>query len=236
MNWILFEWKLIVRNKRLRQIFIVTGLFLPLLVYMQLADQLQLAKSWLKGIFLFKEFLFWAVFTVPATNYAVLAFSMDATFIEKLVITRESIFQLLQAKYRLYSIISIVLFILFLPSMLWGIKFIELIAALLFSIGFVSFGLFWSSLVSYKPFDIKASYFYNFQGFDASNYFFPILVLIVASGFIAFFYWLFNETITLIAMSIIGIIFIVTNKIWLGKISKSFERTKYRRLERFREI
>jgi hypothetical protein len=116
-----------------------------------------------------------------------------------------------------------------------GINLMELVSALLFAVGFGFWGLFYSSLLSYKPFDIKASYFINYQGFDASNYFFPLLLLAIALGFKALVYWLFNETITLIAMSIVGLVFISTNKIWLKIISKKFEKTKYYRLECFRE-
>jgi hypothetical protein len=196
---------------------------------------MQLANEGLiKEAFLFKEFFLWAIFALPA-NFATFAFSTNAAFIEKQIITPLSIFQLLQAKYRLYCIISIVLFILFLPTIFLGVKIMELVAAFLFSTGFAFFGLFCSSLLSYKPFDIKASSFYNYQGVDAATYFFPILVLIVAVGFTTLFYWLFNETITLIAMSLIGLVFIATNRIWLRKISKSFEKTKYYRLECFRE-
>ncbi|GHV57677.1 hypothetical protein FACS1894182_07150 [Bacteroidia bacterium] len=119
--------------------------------------------------------------------------------------------------------------------MLFGVKLIELVAAFLFAIGFGFFGLFCLSLLSYKPFDIKASSFFNYQGSDAGNYFVPMLLIIVGFGFIALFYWLFNETVTLIAMSVIGLVFISTNRIWLEKIGKSFEKTQYRRLERFKE-
>jgi len=230
MNFVLFEWKLIVRNKRLRQLFIVSILLFLLIVYMQLASSVLL-----KEYFVLKECFIGLIFALPAANFATMAFSINSAFIEKQLIAPVSIFKILQAKYWLFCIISGVLFIMSLPSMLLGIKFIELVVAFLFSLGVVFCGLFWTSLSSYKPFDIKASYFYNFQGLDAANYFFSILVIIVGLGITALFYWLFNETITLIAMSSIGLIFIATNKIWLKKISNSFEKTKYRRLECFRE-
>jgi hypothetical protein len=229
MNLIWFEWKLIVRNKRLKQMFTVSIFLLPLMVYMQLAN-----SSSREEAFLIKEFFLWAMFALPA-SFASFAFSINAAFIEKQLITPVSIFEILQAKYRLFCIVSVVLFIVFLPSTVLEVKLAELIGAFLFAIGFGFFGLFCSSLVSYKPFDIKASYFYNYQGFDAVSYFFPIVVLIVASGLIVLLYWLFNETITLITMSLIGFVFIATNRIWLRKISKRFEKTKYYRLERFRE-
>ncbi|GHT09541.1 hypothetical protein FACS189426_08280 [Bacteroidia bacterium] len=229
MNLILFEWKLIVRNKRLRQLFVVSALLLPLMFYIQLAD-----STLLKECFVIKECFLWAIFTLPA-NFATLAFSINASFIEKQVIAPLSIFKILQAKYRLYCITSGVLFILFLPSLFLGIKLMQLVAAFLFSVGFAFGGLFYSSLFSYKPFNIKASYFANYQGFDAGNYFFPMLMVIVALGLLSLFYWFFNEIITLTAMSLTGLVFIATNRIWLGKIGKNFEKSKYHRLECFRE-
>jgi hypothetical protein len=177
----------------------------------------------------------WLLFALPDNFFAALIFSVNASFIEKQLIAPMPIFKILQAKYRLFAIISFLLFVIFLPSMFLGVKFIELAAAFLFATGFLFFALFWTSLTSYKPFDIKATYFYNFQGFDVANYFSPILIIAIAFGLMFLFYWLFNEIITLIFMSLIGLIFISTNTIWLKKISGSFEKTKYRRLECFRE-
>ena len=228
MNLVLFEWKLIVRNKRLAQMGIAT-ILLCFMFYFQLTTSVLQ-----KDIFFIKMCFLLAVFSLPA-NFASLSFNINATFIEKQLISPVSISKVLQAKYRFFGIIAFVLFVMFLPTIFIGVKLMELVAAFLFAVGFVFFCLFYSSLFSYKPFNIKASAFFNYQGFDAGNYFFPMLVVIVALGFMALFCWLFNETITLIAMSLIGLVFIVTNRIWLEKISKSFEKTKYRRLERFRE-
>jgi hypothetical protein len=188
----------------------------------------------MKENFFIRECFLWAVFALSA-NFAPFAFGTNALFIEKQIISPLPVFKMMQAKYRLYCIIAVVFFIVFLPCMLLGVKFMELTAAFLFATGFAFFGLFYSSLLSYKGFDIKASYFMNYQGTDSGNYFFPMVVMMAGVGFVALFYWLFNETVTLIAMSLVGLVFIVTNKIWLEKIGKSFEKTKYRRLECFRE-
>jgi hypothetical protein len=228
MNLILFEWKLIVRNKRLRQQLMML-LLIVVVIYMQLYN-----LDSRKEFFLIQEFFLWALF-VGSANFATWALNINAAFIEKQIIAPVPVFKLLQAKYRLFCIIASVLFIVFLSSMFLGVKLVELVAAFLFAVGFGFFGLFYSSLFSYKPFDIKASSFGNYQGTDAGNFLFPILVMIVSFAFVALFYWIFNEIITLIAMSVVGLVFIAANRIWLEKIGKSFERTKYYRLERFRE-
>jgi hypothetical protein len=228
MNLILFEWKLIVRNKRLKQQLMLM-LWIVAVIYIQFKN-----SNLLKETFLIKELLLWATFVMSA-NFATWAFNINAAFIEKQIIAPMSVFKILQAKYRLFCIIASVLFIVFLPSMSLGIKLMELVAAFLFAVGFGFFGLFLTSLFSYKPFDIKASTFFNYQGVNIGNYFFPILVMIVDFCFIILLYNLFNEIITLIVMSLVGLVFIVANSVWLKKISESFEKTKYYRLERFRE-
>jgi hypothetical protein len=198
------------------------------IVYIQLINP----ESLIKEFFLLKEFYLCAVFMLPAT-FATFAFGVNSSFIEKQITTPLSVFKILQGKFRFCSIISTLLFVVFLPSLFLEIKILELAAAFLFSVGFVFCGLFFTSLYSYKPFDIKASSFYNYQGNDAGSMFAPLLVLLVAFGFVALMYWLFNQTVTLITMSIVGIIFIATNRIWLKFIAQRFEETKYLRLERF---
>lgn len=228
MNLLLFEWKLIVRNKRLWQLFLVSTLLLPSMFYLQLVNSNSLKEFFIKECFL------WAVFLLPA-NLATFIFSINAWFIEKQLIAPLSIYKTVQAKYHLFAMMSILLFILFLPTMFFGIKLIELFAAFVYAIGFGFFGLFLTSLIPSKPFNISSNYFLNYQGIDLLNYLVPFLVILVSVGLMALFYWLFNETITLIAMQVIGIIFTATSNIWLKKISQRFEKTKHRRLECFRE-
>jgi hypothetical protein len=190
-------------------------------------------ESLVKEFFLLKEFYLCAVFMLPAT-FATFTFGVNSSFIEKQITTPLSVFKILQGKFRFFSIVSICLFVAFLPSLFLEIKILELAAAFLFSVGFVFCGLFFTSLSSYKPFDIKASSFYNYQGSnDAGSVFVQVVVMLIVCGLVALIYLLFNQTVTLIMMSIVGIIFIATNRIWLKFIAQRFEETKYLRLERF---
>jgi hypothetical protein len=216
------------RNKRLKQQFIVFMVMIPLMVYMQLLGSLA------QESFLIKGFWFWMIFILPA-SLAPNSFAINASFIEKQLSMPLSVFEFLQAKYRFFSISSLIFFVLFLPSLFLGIKIMELIATLLFAVGFTYFVLFCSALFSYKPLDIKASSFYNYQGIDAGNFLLPLVVILIALAFSVLSFWLFGENVTLIAMSIIGLFFIATHKIWLKHIATKFEATKYKRLEKFRE-
>ena len=230
MSLLLLEWKLLTRNKRLKQQFILILLFFPFIVYVQLAT-----NSLVQENFLLKELFLFLMFLLPVSNSSLVVFGVNAAFIEKQVTTPLSIYQIIKAKYRFYCIESFLLLIIFLPSLFIGVNIFEITAAFLFAVGFMYFSLFMISLISYKPFDVKSSTFYNFQGIDAGSYIYTILVYVVAFGFMMLFYLLCNETVALIAMSFLGFVFIVTNRIWLGFIARKFEKTKHYRLERFNE-
>ena len=229
MNLLLLEWKLLTGNKRLKQQLIVSMLILPFLIFLQLAYP-QVRESFFR-----KENLLFLLFVCTIPNFSLIVFCINAAFIEKQVTTPLPIYKIVKAKYRLYCILSLLLFIAFLPSVYIGIKILELAGAFLFCIGFIYFGVFIFSLFTYKPFNVKSSGFFNYQGQTVGMYIYAILLVAVAYGFVALFYFMYNETVALIAMSVIGLVFIATNRIWLGFIAQRFEKTKHYRLERFNE-
>ncbi len=231
MDSLLFEWKLVIRNKRLRQIFI-TIIFLILFFYLMILSSNFIFFDYFVG----RIFFLIALLSVPGTYYGSLCFSSNAIFIEKLLITNpRALFYSIQAKYYLYCVFSLIIALIISPSVLLGVKVVEIVPSLLFSIGFMYFALFYCSLLSYQPLDLKVSNFYNFQGFTFSNQFIPFLVFVFAFGFIGLVNWCFSEEITLIIISLVGIVFFSIHKLWLNSICHDFEKTKYKRLEYFRE-
>ena len=158
MNLLLLEWKLLTRNQRLKQQLIVSMSSIPFIIYLQLANPIVQERFFSR-----EGHLFW-LFVLPVSSFASIVFSVNALFIEKQVTTPLSIYQIVKAKYRFYCILSLLLFIAFLPSLFLGIKMLELAGAFLFCIGFVYFCLFIFSLFTYKPFNVKSSGFLNYQG------------------------------------------------------------------------
>lgn len=230
MSDILFEWKLIIRNKRLTQSFILLLIFIP---FMYLSPN----KAELFGCFLIRMCFWITLMSVIASYIGTFLFSTDASFIEKILTLPNALFRSIVSKYHLCLIISVSIALILLPISFVTKEIIvfEIIAALFFSIGFIFFALFYFSLISYKPFDVKASNFANHQGFNAIIYFGQILTLGCSIGFIILLHQLLGETVTLIIISIIGILFLGTHKFWLRGICRGFEKTKHKRLERFRE-
>lgn len=229
MKHICFEWQLIARNKRLKQQLILIAFF-PLFFYSLIVS----SNFIIIDYFVLRVLFIIALLSLPGTYFGLLSFSIDTLFIEKLMVSPSVLFDSLRAKYYLNCIFTFILALILLPSVFIGISFYEIISSLFFSIGFTYFVFFQSSLFSYKPMDIKSSSFYNFQGFALSTQLIPILTFALVLGLITLINCLFGESITFIVMLIIGIIFIVTHKLWLLSICRNFEKTKYYRLERFR--
>jgi hypothetical protein len=230
MNLLLFELKLILRNKRLKQ-FLIMSFMLVFVLYPQFINgNLTEGKH-----YILLEFFIIACFSLSGSYFAVFAFSMNGSFMEKLMTSPASAKAILESKYYFLCIISLIVVLLMLPCMFWGVKLFQLASAYSYVIGFVFFGFFYTALYSTKTLDIKQTSFYNWQGVSVLSYLLPISVILVATGIIAFIYWLFGENITYIAMSVVGIAFMATHKLWLKYICLKFEKTKYERLECFRE-
>jgi len=176
--------------------------------------------------------------SIGGIYYGAISLGMSASYIEKLVTSPKPLSSsLLQAKYYLNSILSFIITITLITIQILNgkVESMEIVASYLFSIGYVYHGMFKCTLLSYAPIDIKATSIYNWQGFTLSNLFFPALFLLATMSIIAIVYWLLGKSITLIIISIVGLCFIVTCKLWINSIGKEIERTKYHRLECFRE-
>jgi hypothetical protein len=202
--------------------------FVPQLYYMSV-----FAYSY--QIFVVRMFFLYGLIALPGCMYSLLIFSTEASFIEKLTISPFSVYSMLQTKYRLYCIFATVIALISLPCALFSVKFVEIIAALLFDMGIMFFAGFQCARLNYKKMDIKATQYYNWQGMNFNGQLIGFMIMLLPSVIVFFINRLFGENITLWIMSVIGFIFIVTNKLWLRSIALSFEKTRYRRLECFRE-
>ena len=228
-NLLLFEWNLYIRNKRLKQQFFMT-IVLILIFSVQLTTLFLQQESPL-----FVEVFLIGIMSLFA-QYAVLSLAVNALFIEKQLTMSLSMFKILQAKYYFFCILSLIPFVLFLPVLFSGqVHFLSFLSTFLFVIGYVLFGIFYSILFSYKPFDIKASGFYNYQGADKGNYLFPVFIMFFGIGLVVLVHWQLGEMVAVIFKAVVGLAFIATHKIWLNFIAKKIEKKKYYRIERFRK-
>jgi hypothetical protein len=228
MKYILFELKLIGRSRRLKQMMIPLIFFIPQVYLMT-----NLNYVW--PFFIVRIFFLCGLMVLPGATYCQFVFSTEASFIEKLIISPFPIYSILKAKYRLYCFFAFVMLAILLPSVLSGVKLEEIVSAFLFVIGLLYFVCFQCARFNIKSYDIKATKYYNWQGATSNQQVIGLVALFVPLGIVFLINQLFGENITLLMMSIIGIVFILTSKFWLMSISRDFEKNKYYRLACFRE-
>ena len=227
-NLLLFEWNLHLRNKRLKQQFFM-------LIVLFLWFSFMLTSPTMQEPTLYTEFFLIAMMSIFA-QFAVAPIAINASFIEKQLTTPLSVFKIVQMKYYFFCILSLIPFLLFLPILFWNtIHFFDLFSTYLFVIGFMLFGSFYSSLFSYKPFEIKSSGFHNYQGMDKGNFLYPLFVMLLGIGSVVLIHWQFGEMAAVIFKAVVGLAFIATHKIWLAFIARKIEAKKYYRIERFRK-
>lgn len=228
-NLLLFEWHLHLRNKRLKQQF-----FMLIVFFLWFSFMLTTSPTFQESPFLV-EIVFIGMMSL-FVQCATAPLAVNASFIEKQLTTPLSVFRILRAKYYFFCILSLIPFVLLLPTLFWNpIHFFDLFSTYLFVVGFMLFGSFCSNLFSYKPFEIKTSGFYNYQGMDKGNSLYPVFVMSLGVGAVVLVHWQFGETAAVIFKAVVGLAFIATHKIWLTFIARKIEAKKYYRIECFRK-
>ena len=175
-------------------------------------------------------------------NYAVLpimtlgqVMCFEGNYIDGLMSRKESIFNLLRAKYYLTSLIIVVPFIvMMLPISEGKITLLSAIAYLIFVMGFVFFMLLQLTVYNTRTLPLNANLMKSnkssnwIQGLVTSFAFF--LPFIIDTTLTA----LFPKEVGNIILIIIGLGFIVTHNLWIKNIYKRFMKRRYKNMEEFR--
>ena len=175
-------------------------------------------------------------------NYAVLpimtlgqVMCFEGNYIDGLMSRKESIFNLLRAKYYLTSLIIVVPFIvMMLPISEGKITLLSAIAYLIFVMGFVFFMLLQLTVYNTRTLPLNANLMKSnkssnwIQGLVTSFAFF--LPFIIDTTLTA----LFPKEVANIILTVIGLGFIVTHNLWIKNIYKRFMKRRYKNMEEFR--
>ena len=175
-------------------------------------------------------------------NYAVLpimtlgqVMNFEGNYIDGLMSRKESIFNLLRAKYYLTSLIIVVPFIVMMIPIFEGkITLLAAIAYLIFVMGFVFFMLLQLAVYNTRTLPLNA----NLMKSNKNNNWIQGLV----TGFAFFLPFIIDTTLTAlfseevgnIILIVIGIGFIATHNLWIKNIYKRFMKRRYKNMEEFR--
>ena len=175
-------------------------------------------------------------------NYAVLpimtlgqVMSFEGNYIDGLMSRKESIFNLLRAKYYLTTIIILVPFlIMFFPIAKEKITLLTAIAYLIFVAGFVFFMLLQLAVYNTRTLPLNANLMKSnkssnwIQGLiTGCAFMLPLLIYKLLSA-------LLPEEVAHIILIVIGLGFIATHNLWIKNIYKRFMKRRYKNMEEFR--
>lgn len=223
------ELKLLLRNKTckhaLRMVLIVVVGFSLALSFSDIYD----------GVFM-TNFIVIYNFAIFGLLFLSTVMSYEGNYIDGLMSRKESILSLLRAKYYLYSIGLLIPLVLMIPAIVMGkIAILMAVSWAIFSIGFIYFALF--QLVVYNtktvPLNAKIGVRQN-AGTGLQN-----LVSFATLGLPILLYFvlksIFNETVSLYILLVIGIGFIATSRIWITNVYNRFMKRRYKNMEGFRD-
>lgn len=226
-EYLKLELKGMLRNKNMRQTFIFSMGFIVLISIMDSYTGLY-ADSFAEK--------FWSLypFTLMSMNL-VRIMCPEGNYIECLLVRKENIRSLLEAKYYFYSIALLIPFVLMLPTVIAGTyPLLLLMGMMIFTAGPVYCMLMHLAIINKvtMPLNTKLT---RKTGVE-TNYvqvivemvamFLPIALVSVLDAFI-------GSTPTNIIMIIVGLAFILTNRIWINTIYKRMMKRKYKNLEGF---
>ena len=175
-------------------------------------------------------------------NYAILpimtlgqVMSFEGNYIDGLMSRKESIFNLLRAKYYLTTLIILVPFLIMLFPIAKGkITLLMAIAYLVFVVGFIFFVLLQLAVYNTRTLPLNANLM---KGNKGGNWIQSLIMsvcffipLMLDSALLAFF----SEEVAHILFIIIGIGFIATHNLWIKNIYKRFMKRRYKNMEEFR--
>ena len=175
-------------------------------------------------------------------NYAILpimtlgqVMSFEGNYIDGLMSRKESIFNLLRAKYYLTTIIILVPFlIMFFPIAKEKITLLTAIAYLIFVVGFVFFMLLQLAVYNTRTLPLNANLMKSnkssnwIQGLiTGCAFMLPLLIDKLLSA-------LLPEEVAHIILIVIGLGFIATHNLWIKNIYKRFMKRRYKNMEEFR--
>ncbi len=175
-------------------------------------------------------------------NYAILpimtlgqVMCFEGNYIDGLMSRKESIFNLLRAKYYLTTLIILVPFlIMFFPIAKGKITLLTAVAYLIFVAGFVFFMLLQLAVYNTRTLPLNANLMKSnkssnwIQGLiTGCAFMLPLLIDKLLSA-------LLQEEVAHIILILIGLGFIATHNLWIKNIYKRFMKRRYKNMEEFR--
>ena len=179
---------------------------------------------------------FWCLycFAIYSVTVLIKIMGQEGNYIDLLMMHRENIIALLQAKFWFYSAVLLIPFIVMLPAVFTG-KFtlLMLLGYMLLTAGVLHFVIFQLAVYNKQtlPLQQKMTAKGNFE--NGMQLVIELLSLFAPGAIATIGFLLVGETWTFIFMSLIGLAFIVTHPIWIRHIYKRMMMRRYENIDGF---
>ena len=228
-QYLKLEIKSILRNKNPRKGFVMaTAIVLMFSLIIALTDVYD-------GQFMTN---FWCVynFVIYGSMQLTRVMCNEGNYIDCLMVRRENILKLLRAKYIFNTAILVLPFVLMLPTVFagkWSI--LMLVAYAVFTAGFQYFILFQMAVYNKQTVPLNTK-FISKSGMENNYYqvvvqmlafFLPIVLISVLQLFL-------SDTVAYLIILLIGVVFVVTQPLWMRNIYNRMMQRKYVLMEGFR--
>lgn len=179
---------------------------------------------------------FWAAypFALLGINLARIM-GVEGNYIECLMVRKEKVRDLLEAKYWFYSVLQLFPLVLMSPTVIYGkYSILMLLSLMLFTIGPLYFFLMQLAVVNKQSLPLNSKLMkknvnetnYMEFLFQMTTMFLPVFLLFVMPI-------LFGETISYVILLIIGLSFVFTHKYWINNIYSRMMEKKYNNIYGF---
>ncbi|KAA6313930.1 hypothetical protein EZS27_035383, partial [termite gut metagenome] len=174
-------------------------------------------------------------FVVFGVGFLTQIMGFEGNYLDGLMTRKESIYNLLKAKYYLYSIGVLIPLILMIPTMVTGkLSLFSAISYMFFSIGVVYFAVFQLAVYNNKTVPLNEGLAGRqntgtaYQNLIATGAFiFPIVLCRLLDTF-------FGESATRWILLLLGLTFVLTAHLWIKNIYIRFMKRRYKNMEGFR--
>lgn len=221
------ELKLILRNKRTKQVLISVFLlaFYGLIFYA--SDQYGITWHLFAGIFMTG---------VGAINYGQFLTSWESAYFDGILTRAVSIRQYYVSKFWLLAASTILMYLITLPYAFFGLEaFYVNTAAFIYNLGVNIFVILFASTYNKKAIDLGKGSSFNYQGTSATQFIIIIPLLIIPLLLFLGFKLLGFPYFGLLFLSGMGIISLLFSKYWMREIVQNFYEKKYIKAAGFRE-
>lgn len=226
------EWKLIIRHKKSRNYLFISLLFLAygLLFY---GNPTYGEPGEFSAVYLFLGIFITGVFII---QYGQLFLSWNSANFDFYMLRSNGIEALIQGKYLLFVIISVICFVLSVPYVYfgWNVLFTHL-ASLLFNLGVSIHLVVYLALWQPKPMNLNKSALFNYEGVGIAQFLIFIPLLVAPYAVFLPLYFMFDYTVGLLVLSFTGIAGILFSRNLVQIAVNMVERDKYEISSSFRQ-